>query len=569
MSSSFADLGVPAPLCATLARRGINEPFPIQAATLPDVLAGRDVAGKAPTGSGKTLAFGLGIAQQAATAGPVKPRRPRALVLVPTRELAAQVQRELSALIDERAHGAVVSVYGGVGYGPQRKMLARGVSAVVACPGRLEDLVATGDVVLDRADLVVLDEADRMADMGFMPAVRRLLDQTPERRQTLLFSATLDGDVDKLVRHYQHDPTHYEVAAADDDGAEVEHLFWKVPREKRVSLTADIVSRTGSTIVFTRTRHGADRVARQLGQAGVKAAAIHGRRTQAQRDQALAQFSKGRAPALVATDVAARGIHVDGVACIVHFDMPDDPKDYVHRSGRTGRAGATGVVVSLVVDDGHKAMRALQREIGHTEPFTDPDLALLDATAEAVAGATAHLVPVRNRRADADGRATDDRATGGGATATPAVSGSMHDAGTGSPHAAPGRTRPGRRERQEGRTTRAAGDSPQDRTERRSRRDTHTERAGRPAHTHDRGERSDRGGRGRDRGPATRSVAGTVASYDPDRGFGFITRRGASDVFVHVSALAHGDTLEAGQRVRFELAPGRRGQQARNVQRVS
>ena len=381
MLPSFADLGVPAPLCATLARRGITEPFPIQAATLPDVLAGRDVAGKAPTGSGKTLAFGLGIARLAADAGPATPRRPRSLVLVPTRELAAQVQRELAALIDERRVGPVPAIYGGVGYAPQRKLLARGPSAVVACPGRLEDLVATGDVRLDRVELVVVDEADRMADMGFLPAVRRLLDLTPDGRQTLLFSATLDGDVDTLVRRYQHDPVRHEVQGDADDGMAVEHLFWTVPREKRVALVAEIVDRAGPTIVFTRTRHGADRVARQLGIAGVKAAAIHGRRTQAQRDQALDRFTVGKVPALVATDVAARGIHVDGVACVVHFDLPEDPKDYVHRSGRTGRAGAPGVVVSLVVDDGRKAARTLQRDLGRTEPFADPDLGLLDLTA--------------------------------------------------------------------------------------------------------------------------------------------------------------------------------------------
>jgi superfamily II DNA/RNA helicase len=380
---SFADLGVPAPLCASLARRGIAEPFPIQAATLPDALAGRDVAGKAPTGSGKTLVFGLTIAARAAELGRPQPRRPRALVLVPTRELAAQVQRELAALVDERAAGPVAAVYGGVGYGPQRKLLARGVSAVVACPGRLEDLVASGDVVLDRTDLVVLDEADRMADMGFMPAVRRLLDRTPTRRQTLLFSATLDGDVDKLVAHYQRDPVHHEAPSTEDEAGPVEHLFWVVPREKRVAVTADVVARTGSAIVFTRTRHGADRVARQLGQSGVKAVVIHGRRSQAQRDQALRQFRGGRAPALVATDVAARGIHVDGVACVVHFDLPDEPKDYVHRSGRTGRAGAPGTVVALVPSEGRKAARTLQRQLGRTEPLTDPDLGRLGDPAPA------------------------------------------------------------------------------------------------------------------------------------------------------------------------------------------
>jgi superfamily II DNA/RNA helicase len=381
MVPSFAELGVPAPLCKSLARRGIVEPFPIQAATLPDALAGRDIAGKAPTGSGKTLAFGLVIAAQALGAGQAKPRRPRALVLVPTRELAAQVQRELAALVDERRFGPVVAVYGGVGYGPQRKLLARGASVVVACPGRLEDLVATGDVVLDRIGIAVLDEADRMADMGFSPAVRRLLDRTPARRQTLLFSATLDGDVDTFVTRYQRDPAHYAVAGADEDGGDVTHLFWTVPRAKRVALTADIVERTGPTIVFTRTRHGADRVARQLGQAGVKAVPIHGRRTQSQRDQALRQFATGRAPALVATDVAARGIHVDGVACVVHFDLPDEPKDHLHRSGRTGRAGASGTVVTLVPEDGHRAARLIQRKLDRPEPIEAPDLGRLDVPA--------------------------------------------------------------------------------------------------------------------------------------------------------------------------------------------
>jgi superfamily II DNA/RNA helicase len=371
LSSPFAVLGVPEPLCATLRRRDIAEPFPIQAATLPDALAGRDIAGRAPTGSGKTLAFGLVVAARAAGAGRPQPRRPRALVLVPTRELAAQVQRELQALVPREA-GPVAAVYGGVGYGPQRKTLARGVSAVVACPGRLEDLVASGHVSLDRAELVVLDEADRMADMGFLPAVKRLVDRTPADRQTLLFSATLDGDVDALVRRYQRDPARHEVAASDDETGDVTHLFWRVRRAHRVKVTAEVARRCGPTVVFCRTRHGADRVTKQLGQAGVKAVAIHGRRTQAQRARALAAFTRGRAPVLVATDVAARGIHVDGVACVVHFDPPGEAKDYVHRSGRTGRAGADGVVVSLVaVEDGDKTTRALLRQLGRREPIED------------------------------------------------------------------------------------------------------------------------------------------------------------------------------------------------------
>ena len=548
MFPSFADLGVRAPLCATLARRGIAEPFPIQAATLPDALAGRDVAGKAPTGSGKTLAFGLAIAARAADSPRPEPRRPRALVLVPTRELAAQVQRELQALVDERRSGPVAAIYGGVGYGPQRRMLARGVSAVVACPGRLEDLVATGDIRLDHAELVVLDEADRMADMGFMPAVRRLVDLTPDNRQTLLFSATLDGDVDALVKRYQRDPAHHEVSGADDDGAEVSHLFWSVDRSERVRLTADIIGRTGPTIVFSRTRHGADRITRQLGQAGVKAVPIHGRRSQAQRDQALRAFTAGKAPALVATDVAARGIHVDGVACVIHFDPVDESKDYIHRSGRTGRAGAAGVVVSLVSDDTRKAVRTLQRELRRTEPIEPADVDRLAglglaATAAAARARTATVpttpawatmvaaaLPVDDEPpAVVTGRPTPTGrpATGSSVTRTPVTGTAV----TG--------------------TARQSG------------------RSERPRPVPDSAKRSDRTGERRPVRGRDRRVAGTVKSFHPAKGYGFIARRGAADVFVHVSNLdGRHQSLEAGQRVRFEVAPGRRGEQAVNVQPV-
>jgi superfamily II DNA/RNA helicase len=478
---TFADLGVPAPLCATLARRGIAQPFPIQAAALPDALAGRDVAGKAPTGSGKTLAFGLTIAARVATLPAPQPRRPWALVLVPTRELAAQVQRDLEGLIDQHHSGPVAAIYGGVGYGPQRKLLARGVSAVVACPGRLEDLVASGDVRLDGVELVVVDEADRMADMGFLPAVRRLLDLTPAHRQTLLFSATLDRDVDALVSRYQRDPVQHVAGDTTGDGAEVTHLFWTVDQPGRVALTADIVGHTGPTIVFCRTRHGVDRVARQLRQAGVKAEAIHGRRTQSERHHALRSFTSGKAPALVATDVAARGIHVDGVACVVHFDPAGDAKDYVHRSGRTGRAGAAGVVVSLVTPGTRQAVRSLQRDLERTEPIEAPE--------------PDHLVGWGRR------------------AAVPA-------AAPGSPERSPAPRRHARDRRMAARR-------------------------------------------------ADRRLTGTVKSFHPSRGYGFIVRRGAADVFVHVSSLGgRHRTLEAGQRVRFEVAPGRRGQQAVNVQPV-
>jgi superfamily II DNA/RNA helicase len=371
LSSTFADLGVPAGLVRLLANRGIDEPFPIQTATLPDALAGRDICGKAPTGSGKTLAFGLAVAARTKSV-PARPRRPRALILVPTRELAAQVAGELAALQTARGQH-VVSVYGGAGYGPQRKALSQGANTVVACPGRLEDLMMQGDISLDEVEIVVLDEADRMADMGFMPAVRRILDRTSPKRQTLLFSATLDGEVDKLVRSYQRNPAHHEVKADESDGSEVTHVFWRTPLAGRTGLAAALIHRHGRAIVFCRTKRGADRLAKQLGTAGVGAAAIHGNRSQAQRERALAAFMTGRVDALVATDVAARGIHVDAVPCVIHYDLPDDPKDYVHRSGRTGRAGLSGTVVSLVPNEQRKALRIIQRTLGMPEGMVVPE----------------------------------------------------------------------------------------------------------------------------------------------------------------------------------------------------
>ena len=365
---SFRDLGVPAPLVARLAARGITEPSPIQARALPDALAGHDICGRAPTGSGKTLAFGLAMAHRVK---PGRPRRPRALVLVPTRELASQVQQELASLVKGGAN-EVVAVYGGIGYGAQRKALNKGAGIVVACPGRLEDLVSQRDVDLSDVDLVVVDEADRMSDMGFLPAVRRLLDRTSADRQTMLFSATLDNQVATLVRDYQRQPRRHDVVE-ESAPADVTHLFWHADRPAKVRLTAELVDRHGSAIVFCRTRRGADRVTRQLVDAGVRAVAIHGSRSQPQRQRALSAFVQGHATALVATDVAARGIHVDAIGCVVHFDPPGDAKDYVHRSGRTARAGAVGTVVSLVATEEQPAVRALQRQLGLEPRLRSPD----------------------------------------------------------------------------------------------------------------------------------------------------------------------------------------------------
>jgi superfamily II DNA/RNA helicase len=367
LSPTFADLGVPADLVTRLARRGITSPIPIQAAVLPDAQAGHDICGRAPTGSGKTIAFGLAIATRA-TGGAAK--RPKALVLTPTRELALQVSTELAELAPD-GHKRGTAVYGGAGYEAQRRALRRGVNIVVATPGRLEDLIARGDIALDDVAFVVIDEADRMADMGFLPAVKRLLDATRKDRQTLLFSATLDGDVDVLIKRYQNDPRRH-VVELDEDDAPVDHLFWMAERNERVTLTAGAIDRHGRAIVFCRTRHGADRLAKQLGVNGIKAAAIHGDRSQAQRERALSAFSDGKVQALVATDVAARGIHVDAVPCVVHFDPPADRKDYLHRSGRTGRAGAPGTVITMVGGENRKAVKTLQRELGLREGFDAP-----------------------------------------------------------------------------------------------------------------------------------------------------------------------------------------------------
>jgi superfamily II DNA/RNA helicase len=366
--SSFTDLGAPEDLVAALAERGITSPFPVQEATIPDLLEGRDVCGKAPTGSGKTIAFGLPLVARVRRS---KPKRPRALILAPTRELAAQIQRELAPLADARDR-RVFTVYGGVGYEPQRKAMRRGVDILVACPGRLEDLIQQRVVDLSGVDIVVIDEADRMADMGFLPAVRRILDATDaESRQTILFSATLDGDVAVLTRAYQRDARKHEVEGVDADGMDAEHRFETVTNDQRLSRAAEVIGAEGSTIVFCRTRHGADKVARKLVNAGVPAASIHGGLSQNQRDRALASFTKGSVQALIATDVAARGIHVNDVACVVHFDPPADAKTYVHRSGRTARKGASGVVVSFVGPDQVRDSRKLQRELGLTDGAGD------------------------------------------------------------------------------------------------------------------------------------------------------------------------------------------------------
>ena len=359
VTTTFAKLGVPTDLLEQLDTLGMTSPFPVQELTLEDALAGRDLCGKAPTGSGKTLAFALPVVVRTERAAS---RRPRALILVPTRELASQVHDVLLPLAKIRGR-RVATVYGGTSIKRDQDRLRSGVDVLVATPGRLADLVQRGDCHLDAVSLVVVDEADRMADMGFLPEVKRLLDRTRDDRQTLLYSATLDGDIDELVRRYQNNPARHAVAEDPDAHLDVHHVFWPAERDQRRKLTADIVRRVGSAIVFTRTKHGADRLARQLATDGITTAAIHGNRSQNQRERALARFRSGSVTTLVATDVAARGIHVDDVDAVVHYDLPGSDKDYVHRSGRTGRAGATGLVVSLVEEAQHNDTAQLQRAL--------------------------------------------------------------------------------------------------------------------------------------------------------------------------------------------------------------
>jgi superfamily II DNA/RNA helicase len=361
---TFIDLGVPERLVRRLARDGITTPFPVQAATLPDALAGRDVLGRGRTGSGKTLAFALPLLARLADGHRARARRPRGLVLVPTRELATQVEDVLAGLAGPLGL-STMTVFGGVPAGRQTEKLKAGVDVVVACPGRLEDLLRCGHVDLSAVRVTVLDEADHMADLGFLPAVRRLLDATPRDGQRLLFSATLDRDVDVLVRRYLREPARHHV---DPAGVSVTtsatHHVLHVGREHRVAVLADLAAAPGRTVVFTRTKRAAKTLTRQLKGHGVPAVELHGDLAQGARTRNLDSFSSGRVETLVATDIAARGIHVDDVTLVVHADPPAEHKAYLHRSGRTARAGDTGTVVTMTADDQAAAVRDLMRRAG-------------------------------------------------------------------------------------------------------------------------------------------------------------------------------------------------------------
>jgi len=360
---SFDELGVPASLTAVLADLGITVPTPIQAATLPDSLAGRDVLGRGRTGSGKTYAFLLPLVARLAAGGRAAPRRPRALVLAPTRELVGQIHASLGPLA-EAAGLTTVTVFGGVGQNPQVAGLRKGADIVLACPGRLEDLIGQGHCDLGSVEVTVLDEADHMADLGFLPGVRRILGRTRRGSQRLLFSATLDRAVDGLVKQFLHQPVTHEADSAQSPVASMAHHVLHLQREQRVPVLVELTSAPGRTVVFTRTKHGARALARQLNKQGVPSVELHGNLSQNARTRNMDAFHAGRASTLVATDIAARGIHVDDVSLVVHADPPVEHKAYLHRSGRTARAGAAGTVITLVTDDQVRDVRSLARQAG-------------------------------------------------------------------------------------------------------------------------------------------------------------------------------------------------------------
>ena len=359
--TGFAALGVPEEIVATLAEHGIHSPFPIQSATLPDSLAGRDILGRGRTGSGKTIAFAVAtVVALARSSRRRRPGAPRALVLVPTRELAVQVHEALAPLAAALGLRAT-TVFGGVGQTPQVRALEAGVDVCVATPGRLEDLIGQGHCRLDAIEVTVLDEADHMADLGFLPAVRRLLDRTPRRGQRLLFSATLDRGVDVLVRRYLHDPVAHSVDSAASPVPAMSHHVLTVGHADKPSVVRELVAGQGRTLAFTRTKHAAKKLARQLTAAGVPAVDLHGNLSQNARRRNLESFDAGTVRVLVATDIAARGIHVDDVSLVVHVDPPTEHKAYLHRSGRTARAGSDGVVVTIGTPDQASDVRQLMR----------------------------------------------------------------------------------------------------------------------------------------------------------------------------------------------------------------
>ncbi|GAB3815974.1 DEAD/DEAH box helicase [Tessaracoccus terricola] len=421
MSSDFARLGVPANLVSALAGRGITTPTPIQAATLPDSLSGRDVLGRGRTGSGKSFAFLLPlVARLVESNKPKQAKKPRSLVLAPTRELATQLHESLVTL--EKPAGLTSTVvFGGVGQNPQAKALQRGVDVLIACPGRLLDLMGQGLADLSAIEITVIDEADHMADMGFLPGVRRILQATPNGGQRMLFSATLDAGVNTLVKQFLHNPITHEADSEHSPVAAMDHHVLRIDTDSRTQVLAELAAAPGNTIIFTRTKHGAKKLAKQLIGMGIPTVDLHGNLSQNARTRNMDAFHSGRVQTLVATDIAARGIHVDDVGLVVHADPPTEHKAYLHRSGRTARAGNAGTVVTLELPSQRNDVRSLLRQAKITPTFTNatPGHEILSVLAPGArtylsADEAAELSGVNNKPAQLQPSGGGRRRSGGG-----------------------------------------------------------------------------------------------------------------------------------------------------------
>lgn len=418
---SFASLGVPTPIIAALNAVGVTEPFPIQAVTLLDSLAGRDLLGRGKTGSGKTIAFAIPLVAALGksterTASDRKPGSPRGLVLVPTRELANQV----AAVIAPLAHAMKLRhtvVYGGVGFGNQTAALRNGVDIVVACPGRLEDLMQQGHCRLDRVEVTVIDEADHMADMGFLPAVKRIMDRTAKNGQRLLFSATLDNDVKVLIDRYLNNPVTHALDPADSPVEEMTHYQFETTLTDKLGVVTRLAAGPDRSLLFTRTKHGAKKLVKQLGQSGIPAVELHGNLSQNARERNLADFSSGAVSVLVATDIAARGIHVDDIRLVVHVDPPAEHKAFLHRSGRTARAGAAGVVITIVTPEQRKDVRSMTRAAG-IRPLISEAVQANNALVAELAGPAQPARRIAASPVHAQQQRGPRRASGGAATTT-------------------------------------------------------------------------------------------------------------------------------------------------------
>mgnify|MGYP006153087815 FL=1 len=402
---SFSDLGLSAEIVSALSRQGITVPFEVQTESIPDAMLGKDICCRAPTGSGKTLAFGLPLIAKCPVA---EPHYPTALILTPTRELAEQITTVLTPLA-EAVSLEVISVYGGVSYNKQMDALRRGTDILVACPGRLLDLIDKGALDLDDIEMVVLDEADRMADMGFIDPVCDILNMCTSIKQTILFSATLDDEVGKLIKDYQEDPVTIEVGPKEVSMESMKHLFWLTQGMKRATVAAEAIATGGKSIVFCRTRRAVDKLGDDLANLGLDVATLHGGLSQRQRDRAMSRFSSGWCEALIATDVAARGIDVQGVHCVIHLDPAENGKAYKHRSGRTARAGASGIVISMVQDNQRGTYNRIQKQVGIKEKYTKPDLNLLPVHGK---GALEDREP-RKRKPDSRSSRDGQRSGGG------------------------------------------------------------------------------------------------------------------------------------------------------------